>query len=57
MLSQDVGTPLYTAPELEKGLEYDEKIDMFSLGLTFYEIIRKFETDHERYIHMNGLRR
>ena len=34
-----VGTPLYVAPEIIKGLEYDAKADVWSLGCTFYEIL------------------
>ena len=43
------------APELEKGLGYDERVDIYSLGLIYYELIKKFSTDHERYIHLNQL--
>ena len=33
-----MGTILYAAPEILKNLDYDEKCDMWSLGLTLFEI-------------------
>ena len=48
-LSVNVGTPMYIAPELENGLPYDEKVDVYSLGLIFFEMLNKFSTEHERH--------
>ncbi|ELP87911.1 calcium-dependent protein kinase, putative [Entamoeba invadens IP1] len=31
-----VGSPLYAAPEIVKGMEYTEKCDLYSLGLVLY---------------------
>lgn len=36
-----VGTPLYSAPELIKNRNYNNKIDMYSFGLILYEVIQK----------------
>ena len=36
--SDSIGTFLYNAPEMIKDLEYDEKIDLWSLGITLYEL-------------------
>jgi serine/threonine protein kinase len=30
------GTPGFTAPEILMGLDYDESVDMFSLGIILY---------------------
>ena len=39
MAQTAVGTPLYVAPEVVKGVSYDAKADVWSMGCTFYEII------------------
>ena len=36
--SEKVGTILYTAPEIIKNVEYNEKCDLWSLGVTLFEI-------------------
>ena len=36
--SETVGTILYTAPEIIKNVEYNEKCDLWSLGVTLFEI-------------------
>ena len=36
--SDSIGTVLYNAPELVQDLEYDEKIDLWSLGITLFEL-------------------
>lgn len=33
-----VGTPYYLSPELCEGLPYDEKADMWALGIVLYEL-------------------
>ena len=35
---KQVGTILYTPPEMFKNINYDEKIDLWSLGITLYQI-------------------
>jgi hypothetical protein len=49
-LSADVGTFLYMAPEQEAGgKHYDTKIDMYALGIIFFEMVCKpFGTTMER---------
>ncbi|KAM4592288.1 leucine-rich repeat serine/threonine-protein kinase 1 isoform 1-T1 [Odontesthes bonariensis] len=33
------GTPGYQAPEVQPGIVYDEKVDMFSYGMVLYELL------------------
>jgi aurora kinase len=33
------GTPLYVSPEILKGHQYDEKIDIWSVGILTYELL------------------
>ena len=55
-LSAGVGTFLYRSPEQEKGGHYDEKTDIFSLGVLFFELLRDFTTGMERAMHMQNAR-
>ena len=36
------GTPLNMAPEILKGARYDHKVDVWSLGTVFYEMLTGF---------------
>lgn len=36
------GTPLNMAPEILKGAKYDHKVDVWSLGTVFYEMLTGF---------------
>ena len=36
--SESIGTVLYCAPEIIKNIEYDEKCDLWSLGITLFEL-------------------
>jgi serine/threonine protein kinase len=38
-LKEFLGTPYYIAPEIWEKKEYDEKIDIFSMGVVLYEIL------------------
>ena len=35
---EQLGSIFYTAPEIIKGIKYDEKCDLWSLGITLYEL-------------------
>lgn len=54
-LSTFVGTFFYTANEVATG-EYDEKIDMYSLGVIFFEMCYQLGTGMERAMILNDLR-
>lgn len=45
-----MGTPNYIAPELVKGMPYDHRVDIFSLGVTLYEMLagrRPFDAEND----------
>ncbi|GAA6018919.1 hypothetical protein JCM10207_009197 [Rhodosporidiobolus poonsookiae] len=63
-LTSGVGTSLYIAPEMmsrgrhERSAKYSNKIDMYSLGITFFEMFHgKFKTCMERIQVLHDLRR
>lgn len=43
----NVGTPLYTAPEVKRG-NYGKESDMYSLGIILLELFMVLKTDYER---------
>ncbi|TKA68310.1 hypothetical protein B0A55_08607 [Friedmanniomyces simplex] len=49
-MTRSVGTTLYVAPELRSsaGGAYNDKVDMYSLGIMFYEMCEMFGTAMER---------
>ncbi|XP_010512200.1 PREDICTED: eIF-2-alpha kinase GCN2-like isoform X3 [Camelina sativa] len=51
------GTYFYTAPEIEQGWpKIDEKADMYSLGVVFFELWHPFGTAMERHITLTNLK-
>lgn len=54
-LSTAVGTFFYTAKEVASGL-YDEKVDMYSIGIIFFEMCYRLGTGMERAATLNDLR-
>lgn len=43
-----VGTRLYMSPEQMKMQRYNYKVDIYSLGLIFFELLVPFDTEMER---------
>ena len=39
MAKSILGTPLFMAPEVVKGLAYDSKADIWALGIIVYELV------------------
>lgn len=56
LLSLKVGTPLYLSPEQVDGNFYDEKVDIFSIGLILFELCYIFATNHEKIMGFANLR-
>ena len=54
--TKQVGTTLYMAPEQMEGA-YTEKVDIYALGLIFYELLYLFETQMEKVRHFSDARK
>eukprot|EP00850_Spirogloea_muscicola_P013114 SM000087S23396 [mRNA] locus=s87:428700:439817:+ [translate_table: standard] len=58
LLTGQVGTYLYTAPEIEQGwLHIDDKVDMYSLGVVLFELWHPFSTAMERAVTLSELKK
>lgn len=55
-LTKKVGTPGYAAPEQINGGEYDQKADIFSLGLILFELFCPFGSRMEKKLLVENLR-
>ena len=51
------GTYLYQSPEQINNKPYDEKIDIFALGVILVELVSKFNTEFERREILQGLKK
>ena len=51
------GTYLYQSPEQINNEPYDEKIDIFALGVILVELVSKFNTEFERREILQGLKK
>lgn len=55
-LSNNLGTPLYMAPEIKNLRVYDRKADLYSLGMILFEMYYKMGSGMERIQTMERLR-
>lgn len=55
-MTTQVGTSTYLSPEQETNKTYNEKVDIFALGLILCEMYSKFSTLHERITTLNDLK-
>ena len=47
--SQYVGTSFYVSPEQEQKIPYGKKVDIYALGIIYFEMNCPFGTESERY--------
>ncbi len=47
-IKENVGTPLYQSPEQIEGKPYNERVDIYSLGIILLELTTIFKTQSER---------
>lgn len=55
-LTSGVGTKTYASPEQLKSVTYDEKSDIFSLAIIFFELFYPFQTQMERSLALRQLK-
>lgn len=55
-MTGQVGTELYTAPESKAGNTYTQKVDIYSLGVIFFEMCYPCETKMERAKNLINIR-
>ena len=51
------GTYLYQSPEQIENKTYDQKVDIFALGVILLELVSKFNTEFERVEVLQGLKK
>lgn len=54
--TNQVGTQLYMSPELSSGQNYTHKVDIYALGVIFFEMFQRFSTQMERVTSLKQLR-
>ena len=56
LMTVGIGTKYYCSPEQEKSKNYDNKTDMYSLGIIIFEMFYKFNSLMERDIILRGIK-
>lgn len=51
-----IGTQLYMSPEQKDGKSYNYKVDIWSLGIIFFELLFPFQTEMERTKTLTNIR-
>lgn len=54
-LTNELGTYFYVSPEINKGL-YDQRVDLYSLGIVIFELFYQFSTEMERLKILESIR-
>lgn len=49
-LTSEIGTPVYAAPETLEGGKYSLKVDVYSVGICFFEMVYPFSTKMQRAV-------
>jgi serine/threonine protein kinase len=55
-MTKNIGTPLYIAPEQEYSSSYNNKVDIYALGLILFELFQNMSTTHERFSMIKDLK-
>ena len=53
--NNEAGTFLYQSPEQKNGQPYNQKVDIYALGVIFVELVSKFNTEFERRTTLDNL--
>ena len=54
--SRHTGTPLYTAPEQANNSFYNEKTDVYTMGIILFELLSNFKTLHQKMDKIRNLK-
>lgn len=55
-LTKNIGTPIYQSPEQIEGNPYNEKVDIYSMGIILMELCSNYRTYSERKFCIEQLR-